>query len=177
MSLFCAVLVLMSRFIILSEPRTGSTYLYSLLNCHAHVSCEGELLNHVYGPRDDPIGDVNRRLSDLSQPVVGFKIFPEDLLYHQLSLIELVRRLDVKWVIVLWRENFLEMYVSLRIAQRTGVWYRLVRSDSQIIISIRFDSRLKIDYNRQLDPHWQLCYSKGLYGLYTVAVTVTEFHS
>jgi len=144
----------MSRFIILSEPRTGSTYLHSLLNCHVQVRCEGELLNHVNGPKDDPLGDVNRRLSDLSQPVVGFKIFPEDLLYHHLSLVEVVRRLDIKWVIVLWRENFLAMYVSHRIAQRTNVWYRLVHTDSPQIISIRFHSRQRIYSNRfvRLDP-------------------------
>ena len=113
----------MPRFIILSEPRTGSTYLKSLLNTHFDVNCKGELLSHTYGAQDNPIDDVSRQLSDLPEPVVGFKTFPEDIVYRQLSLVELIRRLDVKWVIVLWRENFLEMYTSLEIARKTNVWY------------------------------------------------------
>jgi len=113
----------MPRFIILSEPRTGSTYLMSLLNVHFEVNCEEELLGKQKGPRKDPLGDVNRQLSGLRQPVVGFKAMPLDLLYHQLTIRELVRRLKVKWVIVIWRENCLEMYASLQIALRTGVWW------------------------------------------------------
>jgi len=113
----------MPRFVILSEPRTGSTYLYSLLNLHFDVACKGEILGNQYGPRNDPTGDVNRVLGGLPQSVVGFKTFTEHLLYHGLSVPELVRRLDVRWVIVLWRENFLEMYASLQIAERTDVWY------------------------------------------------------
>ena len=113
----------MPRFIILSEPRTGSSYLQSLLRVHLEVDCKEDYLSDEYGPRDDPIGDVNRRLSNLSKSVVGFKTFPEHLIYHRLSLLELVRRLDVRWVIVPWRDNFLEMYVSLQIALKTNVWY------------------------------------------------------
>jgi len=113
----------MHRFIVLSEPRTGSTYLQSLLNVHFDVECRDDILCDEYGPRDDPIGDVDRQLSALRQPVVGFKTFPQHLLYHQVSLVELVRRLGVRWIIVSWRENCLEMYVSLQIALRTNVWY------------------------------------------------------
>jgi len=118
-----AVCAVMPRFMMLSEPRTGSTYLYSLLNLHFDVACKGEILSNLRGPREDPTGDVNRVLSGLSPPMVGFKTFPEHLIYHGLSVAELVRQLDVRWVIVLWRENFLEMYVSYQIAERTGVWY------------------------------------------------------
>jgi len=107
----------------LSEPRTGSTYLQSMLNLHFDVGCIKDILNDRYGPRADPIGDLNRQMSALRQPVVGFKTFPEHLAYHKLSLVEVVRRLDIRWVIVVWRENFLEMYVSYRIARKTGVWY------------------------------------------------------
>ena len=109
----------MARFMILSEPRTGSTFLQSLLKIHYDVECKEDFLSDEHGPRDDPVGDVNRQLSVLRQRVVGFKTFPEHLIYHQLSLVELLRRLDVKWVIVLWRENCLEMFASLQIALRT----------------------------------------------------------
>ena len=113
----------MPRFIILSEPRTGSTYLQSLLNVHVDVCCKPDILHNEFGPREDPIGDVERELSVLHQPLVGFKTMWEQLVYHQLNLSELVRRLGVKWVIVLWRENCLEMYASLQIALSTNVWY------------------------------------------------------
>jgi len=117
------VAAVMQRFVILSEPRTGSTYLQLLLKTHFDVECKEDFLSDERTPINDPIGDINRQLSVLRQPVVGFKTFPEHLIYHQLSLFELVRRLDVKWVIVLWRENCLEMYASLQIALRTNVWY------------------------------------------------------
>jgi len=90
----------MPRFIVLSEPRTGSTYLQSLLKIHYEVECKEDFLSDEYGPRDDPIGDVNYQLSVLRQPVVGFKTFPEHLAYHQVSLAELVRRLDVRWAVI-----------------------------------------------------------------------------
>jgi len=113
----------MARFIVLSEPRTGSTYLQSLLNVHYEVYCLKDVLSDEYGRKEDPVAEVNHQLSALRQTVVGFKTFPEHLIYHQLTLPELFRRLDVKWVIIVWRENCLDMYASLEIALRTNVWY------------------------------------------------------
>jgi len=113
----------MPRFIVLSEPRTGSTYLQSLLNVHFEVCCKEDILSDEYGPREDPIADVGCQLSALWQPTVGFKTFPKHLTYHHLTLRELIRHLDVKWVIVVWRENWLEMYASLQIALNTNIWY------------------------------------------------------
>ena len=143
----------MPRFIILSEPRTGSTYLQSLLRLHFEVECKEDYLSDEYGPKDDPIGDVNRQLSNLSQSVVGFKTFPEHLVYHNLSLLELVRRLDVKWVIVVWRENFLEMYVSLQIALKTNVWYSMQPTSQSE--SVHVDGKELLQYLAETEQRWK----------------------
>ena len=143
----------MPRFIVFSEPRTGSTYLRQLLNIHFHVKCTGELLGNQYGPKDDPIGDVDRKLSALCQPVVGFKTFPEHLIYHKLSVVELVRRLDVKWVIVLWRERCLDMYVSLQIAQRTNVWF-CTEPNSQVE-TVKVDGTGFLQHLANMERQWK----------------------
>ena len=147
------VVARMPRFIILSEPRTGSTYLQSLLNVHYDVDCRQDFLSDEYGPRDDPVGDVNRQLSVLRKPVVGFKTFPQHLVYHQLSLIELIRRLDVKWVIVQWRESFLEMYVSLQIALRTNVWYNSEPSAQAEMVEVNGKELMK--YFAETEQRWK----------------------
>ena len=143
----------MARFLILSEPRTGSTFLQSLLKTHYHVECKEDFLSDEHGPREDPVGDVNRQLSVLSQPVVGFKTFLEHLVYHQLSLVELVRRLDVKWVIVLWRENCLEMFASLQIALRTNVWYSSEAKSQAERVDV--DGREFLQYLAETEQRWK----------------------
>lgn len=145
----------MPRFIVLSEPRTGSTYLQSLLNVHVDVCCTGDILGDEHGPKDDPVADVDRQLSALRQPVVGFKTFPEHLVYHRLSLPELVRRLDVSWVIVVWRRNSLEMYASLQIARRTGIWYSAAEPTTDVVETVEVKGSEFLQYVADTERLWR----------------------
>jgi len=124
-----------------------------LLSTHFDVVCTEDFLSDEYGPRDDPVGDVNRELSVLRQPVVGFKTFPEHLVYHQLSLVELARRLDVKWVIVLWRQSCLDMYVSLQIALRTKVWYSTEPKSQAEMVEV--DGEEFLQYIDKMEERWK----------------------
>ena len=56
-------------------------------------------------------------------PYTGFKLFNEQLEYWQLSLGDILQVLRRPPVIVLYRENILETFVSLKIAFQTDLWY------------------------------------------------------
>lgn len=53
----------------------------------------------------------------------GFKLFNEQLEYCNLGLQEVIQGLHHPPVIVLYRENLLETYVSLKIAFQNNIWY------------------------------------------------------
>lgn len=57
------------------------------------------------------------------RPCTGFKLFNEQLDYCKLSLGVLLRKLHHPFVIVLYRENLLETFVSLKIAFQNDIWY------------------------------------------------------
>ena len=57
------------------------------------------------------------------RPCTGFKMFNEQLEYCKLSLGALLRKLRHPSVIVLYRENLLETFVSLKIAFQNDMWY------------------------------------------------------
>ena len=120
-------------FIILSSGRSGSTLLRILLNCHYSVNCWGELLNREKleehglkkASNEVLINYILARLLPfkLWLPYTGFKLFNEQVEYCQLSLKTLLSSLYSPPVIILYRENLLETYVSLKIAEQNQIWY------------------------------------------------------
>lgn len=112
----------MSRIILLSDPRSGSSFLQDLLNCHGDVQLAEELLNDEFGLREHPIADIKARLAELHKAIVGFKVFPEQIYKHNLKFDEMLRGIAATQVIVLWRENMLEAYCSRCIADLSGEW-------------------------------------------------------
>lgn len=112
----------MSRVLLLSDPRSGSSFLQDLLNCHGDVEFAEELLNDEFGLVETPIAAINATLSELHEPIVGFKAFPEQIYKHELKFDELLRGIAVSHVIVLWRENILDTYCSRCIAYSSGEW-------------------------------------------------------
>lgn len=120
-------------FVVLSSGRSGSTLLTQLLNCHNEISCRGELLNreelHKHGLEiNDKKCLINYILAKLLPAkfwfrYTGFKIFNEQLEFCKLSLQQLLCSLYHPPVIVLYRENLLETFVSLKIAFQNDVWY------------------------------------------------------
>ncbi len=64
----------MAKILILSNPRSGSTFLTNLLNCHPEVNVADELLNDEMRIDGDPLDFVADHLSRLPENVVGFKV-------------------------------------------------------------------------------------------------------
>lgn len=118
------------RFVIISLPRTGSTYLVDYLDAIEDVRCLSEvfhpneiMLRH-HRPSDPGLGDMAARdadplayLSRLEQDIgtcgwFGFKHFPrhgEKVLQHVCA--------SPRWrKIFLWRDNLLEQYLSFLLA-------------------------------------------------------------
>lgn len=120
-------------FVVLSSGRSGSSFLVQFLNCHNRITCLGELLNRELLEDQGLIGASENYLIDyvsgslLSfnfwRPCTGFKLFNEQLEYCKLSLGVFLGRLQYPSVIVLYRENLLETFVSLKIAFQNNIWY------------------------------------------------------
>ena len=121
------------NFLILSSGRSGSTLLTQLLNCHPRIVCKGEMLNREELKKRQLTAVDKQTLSNyilakllplkLWIPCTGFKLFNEQLEYCKLSFGKLLSDLCSPSLIILYRENLLETYVSLKIAFTTEIWY------------------------------------------------------
>lgn len=118
----------MARVLILSDPRSGSSFLQDLLNCHEEVEIVGELLNDEFGLIENPIAKIKSCLGELHSTIVGFKVFPEQIYIHKLQFAEILAEIAATHVLVLWRENILETFCSRCIADMNGEWYTLPNS-------------------------------------------------
>ena len=135
-------------FVIVSSARSGSTLLVQLLNNNKGIVCESELLNRELLEYYQLKGADERTLTNyilsmllplkLWLPFKGFKLFNEQLEYCNLPLQQVLDSLHSPPVIVLYRQNLLETYVSLQIAFQTNLWY----SEDDVN-----DSSVKVDWN------------------------------
>ena len=124
-----------TKFVLFSVPRSGTSYLITLLRSHEDVLCHGEALlprhfdNHIKGSaqivlsqeecENDPITFANRlfKIHD-SHKVVGYKVFEGHSPSAHPSLAE---NADIK-KIILQRDNALASYSSRLVAAKSGVW-------------------------------------------------------
>jgi len=110
-------------FVVVSQARTGSNLLVSLLDSHPHIDARGELLQRLQG------ATVASRLSEIYGPkprriqAAGFKCFyyhplddPEAPIWSQL------RAVDQLHVVHLTRRNVLRTVTSRGLAGLTGEW-------------------------------------------------------
>ena len=135
-------------FLIVSSARSGSTLLVQLLNNNKGIQCKSELLDTkpLEQYRLDGAGRktlMNYILAMLLPmklwlPYTGFKLFYEQLEYCNLSLEQVLDGLCSPPVIVLYRENLLETFVSLEIAVQTNIWYSRKRVNN---------CSVKVDWN------------------------------
>lgn len=132
----------MKRFVILGLPRSGSTYLMSLLDNHRDVMCEGEQFNPyavigrstddshkaVLGRDMDPVGHTERFFKRAAQSGAasgGFKF----MIGHNIKVLqELAADPDLS-IIYLWRENRLAQVSSLIKAGQTKKWAQKQHDD------------------------------------------------
>lgn len=133
-----------SRFIILTDQRSGSNHLEELLNSHPAVKVAGELFNpdHDHNIRNNPLPEEHRALrrrdpiayleAFFEQPFedsithVGFRLFHD----HARSRTERpiwanLRRTKDLQVIHLKRRNILRNLLSLKLALMSSQWQRV----------------------------------------------------
>lgn len=122
------------NYVLLSSGRSGSTLFTQLLNCHPQVLANGELLNREELKRNSLLTAADTQTlsnyilarllpSKLWISYTGFKLFNEQLEYCKLSLGQLLDDLCSPLLIILYRKNLLDTYVSLKIAFQTDIWY------------------------------------------------------
>lgn len=140
-------------FLILSSGRSGSTLLVQLLNNHRSIHCHGELLNRE-DLQADQLGRgtnsrtlVNYILAKLLPlnpwlSLTGFKCFNEQLEYCNISLRTILHSLYSPPVVVLYRRNLMETFVSLKIAQANDIWF------SETIVN---SCTIELDWNELME--------------------------
>lgn len=135
----------MRRFVILGLPRSGSTYLMTLLNTHRDISCTGEQFNpwRVVGLGDKDSDDSHETVvardadpraflngifdqADASGAAVGgFKF----MLGHNIAALKALAEDPELHIIHVWRENRLAQVASLFKALETKNWAQTQKSD------------------------------------------------
>ena len=110
-------------FVIVSQARSGSNLLVSLLGSHPHVEASGELLKRLHG------ADVATRVAEIYGPkprrirAAGFKCF----YYHPLDdraapMWERLLEVPDLHLVHLQRRNVLRTVTSRKLASLTGAW-------------------------------------------------------
>jgi LPS sulfotransferase NodH len=115
---------------IVAAPRSGSGLLLSYLNSIPGVGLCPEILHPrmYYGVRSGFISkrSVFRHIVHSvhygTEPVRGAKFLSTQLERHRLEIPDLRGLFPAPRFIVLYRESLLEQHVSLKTAERTGVW-------------------------------------------------------
>lgn len=120
-----------NNFLLLSAPRCGTTLTVNYLNCSRQIRCRGEILGQGHFQYGHPFRMQPDRLKlhfesfFVKRPGVmtGAKILTYHLDELPIKLVDLIEILDRPKIVVLYRENTLEQYVSLKLAEGTGVWH------------------------------------------------------
>jgi len=129
-------LTLSTRFLIVGLPRSGTTYLMTLINSHPKVRCEGEIFN-PYGIVG--AGWVNRDASELLRRDTAPKVYLDEffgwksfdgalaigakwMIGHHPEIIEYVREHTDIRIINVHRENKLAQTASHLKAIQTNQW-------------------------------------------------------
>lgn len=126
-----------TQFLILGLPRSGSTYLMSLLNSHASIQCAGELFNpyRIVGIGQNIVDDLDKVMERDMEPVsfantffekeakpgvkaVGFKF----MIGHNIAYLDELSRNSNLRLIYIYRENRLAQASSLIAALKSRVW-------------------------------------------------------
>lgn len=160
------------KFLILAQPRSGSTYLARLLDSHPDIRCEGELLEFKIDHWMDvpsrplrtlmkhpPLKTVLRRFPRpylevrgrrADHPVYGFKVFLTHLGWPAFTLKAMQRH---GWrVIHLVRENVLQQAFSMKVAEATGHWHRFAEHEGTEVRTVALEPDVVIaEVGRRLE--------------------------
>jgi LPS sulfotransferase NodH len=144
----------MKRFVVIGLPRSGTTYLMTLLNAHSKVFCNGEQYN-PYGVVnvDDRDNSYPTFINRDSHPLAFFHDFFETAATRPLDWagfkfmvghnIEVLKHLETDPDITLlyvWRENKLAQVSSMIKALETNTWAQ-TRTDANVTKKIDVTAR------------------------------------
>lgn len=140
----------MKRFVILGLPRSGTTYLMTMLDSHRDVICSGEQFNpyavvDVHDRDDryetvlardrDPVGHMTaffERAQAQGVACGGFKY----MIGHNIAILRALAADPDISIIYVWRENKLAQAVSLIKAAKTKKWAQ-TRRDAHLDMKVK----------------------------------------
>jgi len=119
------------NLIVVSAGRSGSSLLVNYLNSNRQIHCHGEILNSghkIYGTvegktREQLLRHVASFFGTGDAYYMGAKFLTHQFEELDLPLSAVLETLGRPRVIVLYRRSLLETYLSLLIAEQTGLWY------------------------------------------------------
>jgi LPS sulfotransferase NodH len=148
------------NFIVLASARSGSRLLVNYLNSHPQIRCHGEVLNSPHYVCGKAHAMSRRRLRHhvksfyLKGRTVGTTFHThhfEDIPIRADDIVEILQRPKV---LVLYRENQLESYVSLTIARQSNIWYSTSIVNKEAITVDWHKYLAYVDHERKL---WDAC--------------------
>lgn len=110
------------NIILLTEPRSGSSWLASLMRSHPQIGLAGEILNDEILIENDIFKHIEAQLLTIKKPIRGFKLTIQQIKSRNMSLLDIIRYFDMKALVILWREKIVERLSSLKIAELTKIW-------------------------------------------------------
>ncbi len=137
------------NFLILSSARCGSNLLVDYVNAHWRVICHREILNDkyvIYGCTSH-MPNWRKRLHiksfflksprafvRLPRQFVGFKALHDQFESYGIELSTIIRDLSIRHIVCLYREDLLDAFVSLKIAEKNDCWYSTDQVNTQSVI-------------------------------------------
>lgn len=119
-----------NKFVILTNPRTGSEYLIRLLDQHSMVHCLGEVfsigpdgkcwIHSEFKKNHDPFGYLNYEYEQTDKTIVGYKQMSSYLTFMTVDeLIKQSKEQNYKFIL-LTRNDMLRQYTSFQIMIEQG---------------------------------------------------------
>lgn len=133
-----------TKFAIWFVGRSGSSFLKGLIDNHPQAQCAGEILwPHYRKETPIPLSDVlDRAVLHKPDRAAGFKC-PYEHLYGLPDLMPYLESNGYK-IVRLVRENKLDQYLSMRLAQENGKWTSLTGRYSIHTVEIDPDHFLRV---------------------------------
>ena len=148
------------KFMILTNPRTGSEYLAKLLDNHSKIRCLGEVFSigpdgqnwnqSKYKQQQDMFGYLDYEYAKTDKQVCGYKQISdwvENAGYNQLKeFIQAHKERDYQFIF-LSREDLLKEYVSFMLMMQKG--YGHIQDEKEQKLTIHLDPKIAYMYMRK----------------------------
>ena len=130
-----------TKFLIISDSRTGSTLLQNMLNFHPKIIAKGELFKVIENKESSEVWNSIFRKYQKSIKYVGFKLFYHHPLKGDPGVWDIAKKDPSIIIIHLVRKNTLRSLISKKIGAKTRKWTENINADP---ISID-DKKVTID--------------------------------